>query len=719
MGFSARHQPSGIAASHRAARGRGAGPTGLDVARGAGRPGPASPLPVEIGFLAAQGVDPDLLLAAAAEARRAGVSADRALLGLGFPADRFYALLAGHLGAPFLDHLPPLDPDDLGEGLSDAGVKRLASGATGVDRVMAPVGRGIAAILRAVPPGGARGLRFAITSRRRLETATRRHTERTVAKAASEGLARWDDTLSARGGLTRRQRGIAAASCAAALLGFAFWPSVALALTGLAFSALFAAFVVLRLMAVSVEMSRKPAQPAPVPDHLLPVYTIIVPLFREARVVDQLLTAIDALDYPRAKIDAKILLEAGDDETLAAVRAADPVGRFDVIVAPPGKPRTKPRALNIGLAHARGDFVTVYDAEDIPDPGQLRAAVARFYSRPETVACLQAQLAISHARDNWLTGMFRLEYAALFGVIKPGLTALGAPMPLGGTSNHFRTAILRRVGGWDAWNVTEDIDLGFRLARKGYRVEALDSVTAEEAPLTVQRWLPQRIRWLKGWIITGLVHTRRPGRLVSELGFRNAAALIILSLGTVASCLLWPVFAVWAAVAAWDGSWFHPVTTLGALWSAWSCLLLLAGAASLGLPLAVACKRQRRADLLAGGVGLPIYLLLISWAALWAVVETIKAPHHWNKTEHGLAVRTAVVIGRDRPPPPRRRALVPENTRSKRFDAPGRWFAAVFERGARHVEPAACPDLLLLGPRSSGILPWTTLDLNAITALAT
>jgi cellulose synthase/poly-beta-1,6-N-acetylglucosamine synthase-like glycosyltransferase len=167
------------------------------------------------------------------------------------------------------------------------------------------------------------------------------------------------------------------------------------------------------------------------------------------------------------------MLEADDHETREAVERLAPGPCYDIVVAPAGYPRTKPRALNIGLASAQGELLTVYDAEDDPDPSQLRRAAATFARARKSLACLQCPLTIDNSSDSWISGLFALEYAALFDVVNPGLARLRLPIPLGGTSNHFRVSTLRRLHGWDAWNVTEDADMGMRLARMGYEVATL------------------------------------------------------------------------------------------------------------------------------------------------------------------------------------------------------------------------------------------------------
>ena len=218
----------------------------------------------------------------------------------------------------------------------------------------------------------------------------------------------------------------------------------------------------------------------------------------------------------------KFVVEDDDHETAAALRAAPLRPVCEIIVAPPGEPRTKPRALNVALPFVRGSLVTVFDAEDAPEPDQLRKAAALFARARRELACLQASLCIHNRRDNWMTALFAIDYALLFDVFDKGASAAGLPFFLGGTSNHFRVAGLRALGGWDAYNVTEDADLGLRLARCGYRVDTMASRTYEEAPVEFGKLVAQRSRWMKGWMQTALVHCRAPSRLFADLGALRA-----------------------------------------------------------------------------------------------------------------------------------------------------------------------------------------------------
>jgi cellulose synthase/poly-beta-1,6-N-acetylglucosamine synthase-like glycosyltransferase len=249
----------------------------------------------------------------------------------------------------------------------------------------------------------------------------------------------------------------------------------------------------------------------------LPVYTILVPMYKEPEVAQKIIRAVTALDYPVEKLDVKLLLEEDDPATrekIEEVRDRLPPC-VEVVVCPrvaPGEPRTKPRACNWGLERAKGEYLVIYDAEDHPEPDQLRKAVVAFHrlqaAGQEKVVCLQAKLNYFNPRQNVLTRFFTLEYTTWFDLLLPGLHAFRTPIPLGGTSNHFRTDVLRALGGWDPFNVTEDCDLGLRLARQGYRTHVLDSTTWEEANSRLGNWIRQRSRWVKGYFQTHLVHTR-------------------------------------------------------------------------------------------------------------------------------------------------------------------------------------------------------------------
>ena len=378
-----------------------------------------------------------------------------------------------------------------------------------------------------------------------------------------------------------------------------------------------------RLGAALAPLCHDPAPP--VSDEDLPRYTVIAPMYREAGIAPQLVEALDALDYPRARLQVLLVLESDDRETWDALAATPLPPGFALLAAPPGFPRTKPRACNIALEQATGTLVTIYDAEDRPHPGQLREAAARFHHAPPRLACLQAPLRIDADR-RLLPAQFALEYAVQFEVLLPALARLGAPFPLGGTSNHFRAAALRAVGGWDAWNVTEDADLGFRLAAEGYTMGVLEAPTHEPAPENLNDWIPQRARWVKGYMQTFGVQSREPPH------WRTGAALsFAITLGAaIAAAFLHGPLVAWVLVATVLG-----LIEGGAPWvSAADAALLTAGWACAAIAGAVGLRRAglpvRVRDLLF----LPLYWPLHSIAAAHALVQLCDRPFHWDKTPH-------------------------------------------------------------------------------------
>ena len=366
------------------------------------------------------------------------------------------------------------------------------------------------------------------------------------------------------------------------------------------------------------------------PLEVLPRYTILAALHDEAEVVGQLIERLSRIDYPAHRLQGMLVLEAHDRATIAAALAAPRPSWLQVFVAPPGQPLTKPRALNCALARATGDLLTVYDAEDEPDPQQLREAAARFAAdRTGRVACLQAPLRIrprSAARPTFLERQFAAEYAALFETTLPGMCRLGLPFPLGGTSNHFRTDVLRSVGGWDVWNVTEDADLGFRLWRRGWRLGVITRPTWETPPGAFLHWLPQRTRWLKGYMQTFGVHSRRPW----ELGVRGLFSLLI-TVGTgLASAAIHGPSLAWLVTALLVPA----MAGLPPLIPVLAIAVLAAGVASSWLCCWVGARRAGVSYGLADMASAPAYWALLSLAWLHAAWRLVREPFAWDKTAH-------------------------------------------------------------------------------------
>ncbi len=600
-------------------------------------------LPADLAILKPLGLSPELLVKIAAKARRQGVAAHEVLLAeeIVGPED-YYRCLAQALNLPFV-----WDPKELlGPALADpsalrAGIAHAASGTP----VIAPKGQALLGLLglkgnRKLPTGKS----MVITTPGRFALWVRAACGATIAERASHDLGRADPSLTAEQVPSRRVAAALAVAWAMAGAGFVTGGLAWLLVSSLVCVVLCGA-IFMRLLATIAGSLRTQAQAPDLPDHELPRYTILVPLYKEARVVGRLLDALDRLDYPRAKLEIKLLIEADDHETREAIERLAPRPIHDIVIAPPGQPRTKPRALNIGLACARGELLTVYDAEDDPDPQQLRRAAAAFAQAPQSLGCLQCPLAIDNARDSWLTGLFALDYASLFEVLDPGLARLGLPIPLGGTSNHFPVEALRALQGWDAWNVTEDADMGVRLARMGYCVATLDTPTWEEAPANFGAWLAQRRRWMKGWMQTLIVHVRQPRRLARELGFARAAALVAMLAGGVLGPLVGPLYAALFIHDAVWGSLFSPAALLETLASALWCVIAILGGLVMVAPMMIGARRRNLSRLLKLLPLLPAYNALLGLAAVLAMVDLFRRPHHWAKTTHGLA-RSSLRSGR-------------------------------------------------------------------------
>lgn len=617
-------------------------------------------LPAEIAFLARHGVARTGLALAARRASRNGTEPAREVFALGLiDEDGFYRALAAELGLPFHSDEFALMPGGDYEAILRGGIAPPTGEAAGRLRFMlAPEGPALRRMLEAGPR---QRNDLAVVTPRRFGAALRLANAAALAGRAANldeaGLAR----DSARTGASRGQHIAAGISAAVAATGGVLAPLETFFTVALLLGPVFLGLILLRLAAV-IE------QPAPdlwrrhrwrLDDGRLPVYTIAVPLYREEAVLRQMLAALAAIDYPPAKLDIRLLIEADDTGMQAALARIALPAHIGVTVVPPGLPRTKPRALNLALIEARGRLFTIFDAEDIPDPQQLRMAAARFLKAPEDLACLQARLVIDHAHEGWLPALFALEYAGLFEVLNPGLLRSGLPIMLGGTSNHFRTDALRAVGGWDAWNVTEDADLGLRLARAGYRMDDLPSDTREEAPLILRAWLKQRSRWIKGYMQTLVTHSRRPVRLLREAGLPATLAFLSLCLGTVVTALAYPAFAVAAFLAYRDGSLLAPGDALGSLTSPIALTIWIFGSVALFLPPAIGALRRAAPRLLLLLPLLPLYYGLVCLAAWMALHEYQARRFTWNKTTHGVArgrapfaPGEAATDGAATPPPP-------------------------------------------------------------------
>ena len=459
---------------------------------------------------------------------------------------------------------------------------------------------------------------------------------------AAFGLAREHPEVSAAHPLDRNQRRILVVTGLAAAVALVLAPLVTMlvfvvvATAGYVAGVLYRVVLFRRSVRSTSVISVSDGEARAVPDADLPVYTVLVPAYREPAVVGGLLVSLGRMEYPSAKLDVKLLLEADDTETIDAVAILGDVPFLEVVLVPPCEPRTKPKALNYGLTFARGEFVTIFDAEDDPDPLQLRRAVVALRGLGPEVACLQAQLSYANAEHNLITKWFTAEYTMWFTLFLPGLSDLGAPIPLGGTSNHFRRDALEALGGWDPFNVTEDADLGLRIARAGLAVRVLDSVTLEEANSDFVNWAKQRSRWYKGYLQTWLVHLRQPRRAIRELGWPAFLQMNLFVGGTPLLALLNPIF--WLMTLVWFVGQpaiirdLFPAPAYYAGLVAWAL-----GNFVVVYMMVVSVRESRRPELLLAALIAPVYWIMMSIAATKAAVQLVVAPSFWEKTTHGLS----------------------------------------------------------------------------------
>ena len=381
-------------------------------------------------------------------------------------------------------------------------------------------------------------------------------------------------------------------------------------------------------------------------DEDLPRYTVLVPLYHEGKMLHTLIERLSALEYPEDRLNILLLVEADDTETHLALATEPLPRRFTQVTVPYSALKTKPRALNYGLARAQGDILVVYDAEDAPEPDQLRKAAVAFRSLPKDVACLQARLAFYNARQSLLARLFAIDYAVWFELLLPGLTHSGAFVPLGGTSNHFRIEVLRVLGGWDPYNVTEDCDLGARMGRLGWRVAMLDSTTWEEAVTRVRPWIRQRSRWVKGYLQTYLVHMQHPARLYHELGPVSFLDFQLLVGGSCFSLLINPLmwgltllyaFNKGSIIGGYIESFFPPAVYLVGL------LCLVFGNFIFFYVNVYVCVRRGYLDLVRYTLFGPLYWALMSAGAWMGFFSLVFRPFYWAKTEHGASLEKRAV----------------------------------------------------------------------------
>jgi cellulose synthase/poly-beta-1,6-N-acetylglucosamine synthase-like glycosyltransferase len=393
-------------------------------------------------------------------------------------------------------------------------------------------------------------------------------------------------------------------------------------------------------------------------ERLLPVYTILLPLYRESNIARKLLSNVEKLDYPKSKLDVRLLLEENDRELIETIRGLNLPSYYSTLIIPECHPKTKPKACNYGLIHARGEYVVIYDAEDKPEPDQLKKVYLAFKKLPGNTICIQSKLNYYNSIQNILTKWFTQEYSMWFEILLPGVMRLNIPIPLGGTSNHFKTAYLREIGAWDPFNVTEDADLGIRLYKEGYLTAIIDSRTYEEANSRLGNWIRQRSRWCKGYMQTWLVNMRHPIKLLKELKLRGflgfQATVLGMFLPLLINPILWILMVLWFAVSP---HWMQLMFS-GTVYY-FSLFLLIAGnfffvySGVVGIYWFIGDITDKDKNytisfaIVKYALLMPLYWLLMSAACYKALWQLIYNPFHWEKTEHGLTSKHHEILGEE------------------------------------------------------------------------
>ncbi len=408
------------------------------------------------------------------------------------------------------------------------------------------------------------------------------------------------------------------------------------------------------------------------PDYKLPIVTILLPLYKEKRTLQYLLESILQSNYPKSKLDIRFLIEHDDTETLRSILSlSDNWNRIEEIefnkYGIPKKikvldkasieidyifkgVRTKPNALNVGLKNAKGDMLIIYDAEDRPNPNEMRKMAKYMMENPE-IACVQARLSYYNADQSLLTKLFTIEYIQHFLVMLPEYFSMKHIIPLGGTSNFFRVEVLRDLNGWDPMNVTEDADLGIRLARRGYLTVPMNVITWEEAPPGIYYWIRQRVRWNKGYLYTLVRLFRHPLQLMRDVGFKSTISIVhllsypIISIITLVGWVFFSLYWLdWFGIVAVQplADWIHEAFESSPPLFYMSLLTLAFGVfynTFVGLE---GLFRQQDGYAL-GKVKYifftPLYLLLHGISAVIATVELVLKPNVWHKTPHGFSIK--------------------------------------------------------------------------------
>ncbi len=619
------------------------------IARRLGRPRLGDTL-VEVGL-----VTEEQLGTAAALGERTGMRLGEGLLSLGYITEvQLTAHMAEQTGLPFFD----LRKEQVDLDAAFLIPKRFAA-----ERQVLPISSSDGELLLAVADPTDRTVITEVEGLTRMRvqpvlvrpsefaaTYQELYREEDIKYSASDLMVRSPEDSASRV-LTDRQKGVFLGALVVSVLLFAWQPLGFLiglvVLVNLFYLTIsfYKFYLIAKGLGYSLEIPITLTEVAALDERDLPVYTILIPLYRETEVLPKLVEAIGRLDYPKAKLDVKLLLEEDDTETIRVARASRLPSHFQIVIVPHGLSKGKPKACNYGLLQAKGSYTVIFDAEDVPEPDQLKKVIIAFRKGKANLGCIQCKLNYYNQDQNILTRWFTNEYSMWFDLFLPGLNASGAPIPLGGTSNHFPTIVLQDLGAWDPYNVTEDADLGIRLFKRGYTTAVVDSTTFEEANSDVYNWIRQRSRWVKGYIQTWLVHMRHPLQLYRAVGFKAFFSIQMTIFGTFFTFLVNPIF--WGLTAVWF------LTRWGLINELFPGPIFYVGAISLFMGNFIftymsmlGCIYRGYYSLVKYNLFVVLYWYLMSIAAWKGFIQLFSNPFYWEKTVHGLYKGSVVQEGK-------------------------------------------------------------------------
>jgi cellulose synthase/poly-beta-1,6-N-acetylglucosamine synthase-like glycosyltransferase len=585
-----------------------------------------------LGRLQKLGVCHDQYMEALSRSRETGASLVQELIASQtIHADDYFRALAEELNFEFVETINPAHIlSDMNSDLMEKGLvcQLFTRGANGLTILhVAPDRTGEVAILELLIKDPLQRERIRVCTPRTILSALEAKKACAALARATSNLHDKRPELSAKQVFAPWQAFWLGTICVALPIGLYFVFFVTSFIIHLFASLMFSCVIFIRLKALMALKKRKAKPPAPAL-HSYPKYSVLVALYKEAAIASQLIRAMSKLDWPSSRLEVFYVCEADDSATIEALTVHGLPHNHRIIKVPYGLPRTKPKALNYALSSATGDFIVIYDAEDRPHPRQLKEAWQRFSNSDDRLACLQAPLTVTNSSVSWFARLFAFEYASHFKGLLPYLAFNKLPLPLGGTSNHFKKSALESVGGWDPYNVTEDADLGIRFARFGYTCDVLELATLEDAPEIICEWYPQRTRWKKGWMQTFLVQNRNVSELFKALGGKSAMHFEVILLGFILSPLLFIPSLLMIAYS------FYTLTPNHLSFAFLDIILLAMGyfcSLAIGLECSKSETKKAKAIII---VTLPFYWILQSAASWRAAYQLIVKPHHWEKTPH-------------------------------------------------------------------------------------